>query len=205
MSLPGRLAISADHRAPEHPPLAARPDLVARWRDRLPVEGLRIGVVWQGNPGVRVEPGRSFPLTAMAPLVALEGVTCVSLQKGFGAEQLYGRTDALARIVDLGPAYQEGTFEDTAAVMANLDAVVSCDTAAAHLAGSLGRPVWIAVGENPDWRWPAGRQETPWYSSARVFPRAPGEPWMQVFARLATRRADLCLLDSMRPDRTRRV
>jgi tetratricopeptide (TPR) repeat protein/GR25 family glycosyltransferase involved in LPS biosynthesis len=187
MSLPGRLDIRADRRPPARAPLVAHPDRVARWRSRLPGHGVRIGVAWQGNPTARVEPGRSFPLAALQPLARLEGVTLVSLQKGFGSEQLQHGRGGLEGFLDLGEAYQDGDFEDTAAVMANLDLVVCCDTAVAHLAGMLGRPVWIVVGDNADWRWPPGSQDTPWYSSARIFCRNPDEDWIQVFRRLAAR------------------
>ncbi len=185
MSLPGRLDVAPGRRPPETPSLVADPALVAAWRTRLPFEGLRIGVVWQGNPGARVEHGRSFPLAALAPLAARSGVVLVSLQKGFGCEQLAGPPPGLAAVVDLGEPYRQGDFDDTAAILASLDLVVCCDTAVAHLAGALGRPIWIALGDNPDWRWPAGGERTPWYASARLFHRKPGEAWDELFAHMA--------------------
>ncbi len=180
MSLPGRLGVTLERPPPAGPPLAADPARAEAWRARLPAAGLRIGVAWQGNPGARVEHGRSFPLAALQPLAALPGVTLVSLQKGFGSEQLAGSAD----IIDLGEAYRDGDFEDTAAVMAGLDLVVCCDTAVAHLAGALGRPVWIALGETPDWRWGGAGEMTAWYASARLFRRRRGESWDRLFARM---------------------
>ncbi len=184
MSLPGRLGVAPDRLAPGAAPLNADPALAAAWRSRLPVGGLRIGVAWQGNPGSRVEHGRSFPLASLAPLAALPGAMLVSLQKGFGCEQLTARPPELDCLTDLGEAYQQGDFDDTAAIMANLDLVVCCDTALAHLAGALGRPVWIALGDNPDWRWPADRTSTPWYASARLLRRSPHEAWTHLFTRM---------------------
>ncbi len=185
MSLPGRMGVTPDRRPPAAPALAADPALAAAWRARLPSGAVRIGVVWQGNPTARVEHGRSFPLAALAPLALLPGVALVSLQKGFGCEQLVETPPGLSGVTDLGEPYQLGDFDDTAAILASLDLVVCCDTATAHLAGALGRPVWIALGDNPDWRWPADRRDTPWYASARLFRRRPHETWRQLFTRLA--------------------
>ncbi len=204
MSLPGRLGVTPYRQPPAEPPLAADPALVASWRPLVPEGGFRIGVVWQGNPGARVEHGRSFPLAALAPLGVAPGVTLVSLQKGFGCEQLADPPAGLD-VVDLGAPYRAGDFDDTAAVMANLELVVCCDTAVAHLAGALGRPVWIALGDNPDWRWPSRGTQTPWYASAKLFHRQPGEAWNQVFTRMALefdvtqRRADLSPDDPIKP------
>ena len=184
MSLPGRLDLTLYRQPPAEPPLVAEPALVETWRPLLPAGAFRIGVVWQGNPGARVEHGRSFPLAALAPLGATPGVTLVSLQKGFGCEQLADPPPGL-EVVELGATYRAGDFDDTAAIMADLDLVVCCDTAVAHLAGALGRPVWIALGDNPDWRWPARGVETPWYASAKLFHRQRGEPWSQLFSRMA--------------------
>ena len=184
MSLPGRLDVTLYRQPPTKPSLIADADLVERWRPRVPSGGFRIGVVWQGNPGARVEHGRSFPLTALVPLAAVPGATLVSLQKGFGCEQLADLPPGLD-IAELGDAYGAGDFDDTAAVIANLDLVVCCDTAVAHLAGGLGCPVWIALGDNPDWRWPRRGTETPWYASAKLFRREPGEDWSALFSRMA--------------------
>ena len=184
MSLPGRLHMTQYRQPPAKPPLAADPALMESWRPRLPAGCFRIGVVWQGNPAARVEYGRSFPLEALGPLAALSGVVLVSLQKGFGCEQLADQPPGW-NIVDLGEPYRAGDFDDTAAIVANLDLVVCCDTAVAHLAGALGRPVWIALGDNPDWRWPSSGPATSWYASARLFHRQLGEAWSQLFTRMA--------------------
>ena len=119
-----------------------------------------------------------------APLASLPGVRLISLQKGFGSEQvaavdfpvldLSGRLDEVA-----------GPFMDTAAVIRSLDLVVTPDTAIAHLAGALGAPVWVALQFSPDWRWLLGRDDSPWYPTMRLFRQTTFGGWPDVFARIA--------------------
>ncbi len=185
MSLPGLLGVSPGQAAPKAPALVADPILAAAWARRLPASGRRIGVAWQGNASARVEHGRSFPLAALAPLADLAGVSLISLQKGHGADQLKDAPQALKSLIDLGDPFHSGDLAETAGVMANLDLIICCDTAVAHLAGALGRPVWIALGSNPDWRWPDDRSDTPWYSSMRLFRRDPDGSWLDVLFNMA--------------------
>jgi hypothetical protein len=124
-------------------------------------------------------------LREFAPLARVPGVRLVSLQKGFGSEQLR----------DVGPAWQihdpgerldaAGAFVDTAAVMMHLDLVVTSDTAVAHLAGALGVPVWVALSVGPDWRWLLGREDSPWYPTMRLFRQTRPHDWDEVFERMA--------------------
>ena len=111
-----------------------------------------------------------MPLMALAPLAGIADVALVSLQKGPGAEQLLN-VPFRDRIVDLGHGFDTGpdAFLDSAAVMANLDLVISTDTSIAHLAGALGRPVWVALNVAADWRWLLERTDSPWYPSMRLF------------------------------------
>jgi Flp pilus assembly protein TadD len=156
------------------PYLSAEATRQAIWAQRLqPLSGLRVGIAWQGN--VQVERliwarGRSMPLNVLAPLAALAGVSLVSLQKGPGAEQL-SAVDFRERVLDLGADLDGGpdAFLDTAAVMANLDLVITTDTSIAHLAGALGRPTWVALNASPDWRWLLERSDSPWYPTLRLF------------------------------------
>src|SRR5204863_8772268 len=113
---------------------------------------------------------RSIPLAQFEPLAKISGVKLVSLQRGFGAEQiaaLGGRFEVHALGDDLDTT--SGPFMDTAAVMKNLDLVITSDTAVTHLAGALGVPTWVALTLVPDWRWFQGREDSPWYSSLRLF------------------------------------
>jgi tetratricopeptide (TPR) repeat protein len=173
------------------PYLSAEPARSALWASRLQeLRGLRVGIAWQGN--VNVERliwarGRSMPLSALAPLAEIPGVQLVSLQKGPGSEQL--REVAFQdRVIDLGESFDKGpdAFLDAAAVMQNLDLVITTDTSIAHLAGALARPVWVALNVSADWRWLLERTDSPWYPSMRLF-RQPdrSQGWDPVIAALA--------------------
>jgi len=122
----------------------------------------------------------------------VQGVVLVSLQKGFGCEQL---TEGARRfeIVDLGGDVDRtsGPFLDTAAIMQNLDLVITSDTSTAHLAGALGVPVWVALGASPDWRWLSDRDDSPWYPSMRLFRQKDWGRWDDVFATMAATLAEL--------------
>lgn len=170
--------------------LAADPDRAASWAKRLP-EGFRVGLVWQGSFGSRVDRGRSLRLADFAPLAAAApGVRLISLQKGHGLEQLTSAPPGLVA-TDLGEAYAAGDLADTAAIMAGLDLVIACDTAAAHLAGALGRPVWIALAAVGDWRWLTAGADSPWYASARLYRQPSPGDWATPVAAMARDLSDL--------------
>jgi tetratricopeptide (TPR) repeat protein len=168
------------------PYLCAEPELVATWRARLEARpGFRIGICWQGNPAYRADARRSIPLAQFCALARIPGVRLVSLQKGHGTEQL--ATVPPGTVEDLSGDFDEntGAFVDTAAVMANLDLAVCSDTAAAHLAGAMGVPVWLALTHAPDWRWGSSGETTPWYPAMRLFRQETAGDWSGVFARIA--------------------
>ncbi|HKM70768.1 MAG TPA: FkbM family methyltransferase [Stellaceae bacterium] len=170
----------------EVPYLSADPARIAAWRERLPKADLRIGIAWQGNPEGDIDRGRSIPLRSFAPAAALPGMRVISLQRNDGLDQLDALPEGM-RVERLGPDFDAGpdAFLDTAAIMMSLDLVVTSDTAVAHLAGALGRPVWIALRHIPDWRWMLEREDSPWYPTARLFrQRRPGD-WDEAFARIA--------------------
>jgi hypothetical protein len=154
-------------------------------------------LVWAGAArpdqpiAAAVDARRSAPLSALSPLAAIPGVQFFSLQKGEAARQLGGadnRTWPGAPIIDTGSELHD--FADTAALVANLDLVISCDTAVAHLAGAMGKDVWILSRFDGCWRWLADRDDTPWYPSARLFRQtAPGD-WAGVIERAAAALAD---------------
>lgn len=166
------------------PYLEADPVRRAFWQSRVPADGVRIGIVWQGNPGYKDDRNRSIPLKHFAPLAAVEGVHLISLQKTYGLDQLFGLPAGMT-VETLGRDYDAGSFADTAALLMALDGVVTVDTAVAHLAGALGRPVWMALSTVPDWRWMTGREDTPWYPTMRLIRQTAQGEWDGVFQRIA--------------------
>ncbi|ARJ65714.1 hypothetical protein WV31_08625 [Magnetospirillum sp. ME-1] len=187
LSLPHLLGVTADAVPAPAPYLAADPARIALWRDWLQSRpGLRVGLVWQGNPTAKVDKGRSIPLACLAPLAAIPHIRLISLQKNEGVEQLDGlptgmTVETLGADFDAGP----GAFLDSAAVMMNLDLVITSDTAIAHLAGALGRPVWVLLQAVPDWRWLDGRADCPWYPSMRLFHQTRAGDWDGLAQRVA--------------------
>jgi hypothetical protein len=124
---------------------------------------------------------RSFRLDQFEPLARLDGVRLVSLQNGFGTEQLVEVADRFA-VIDLGGRFED--FMDSAAVLSNLDLVIAPDTSVAHLAGALGVPVWVALPFAPDWRWLLDREDSPWYPTMRLFRQRDWGDWNEVFKRM---------------------
>jgi tetratricopeptide (TPR) repeat protein len=167
--------------------LAADSGLVARWAARLnEFAGFKVGIAWAGNPGHAHDRFRSVCVANFAPLAEIPGIRLVSLQKGAGREQL-GELGGRFDLVDLGGELDEtaGAFMDTAAVIANLDLVITVDTAIAHLAGGLGAEVWVALQLSPDWRWLTAGETTAWYPSMRLFRQRQFDAWPEVFEELA--------------------
>lgn len=190
-SLAGVFGTRVDSVPASIPYLGAEPARVADWAARIGAAGFKVGVVWQGNADPEVDMARSMPLTAFAPLAAIPSVRLISLQKGGGVEQL----DALPpgmRVETLGDDFDAGpdAFLDTAAAMMHLDLVVTCDTSIAHLAGALGRPVWVALKKDAEWRWLRDRDDSPWYPTMRLFRQRSSGDWSSVFAEMATRLAE---------------
>ena len=191
MSLPLRMGLTFEQLPLRTGYLKASPDLVAAWKPRLPEGRVRVGIAWQGNPDAEVDRGRSLPLRAFAPLLAIPGVALVSLQKGFGAEQL-GQWAGAEAIADLGAGFDAGpdAFLDTAAVMASLDLVVTSDTAVAHLAGALGVPCWVLLQQAADWRWMRDIDYSAWYPAMTLFRQQAAGDWAGVMRAVAGRLAE---------------
>jgi Flp pilus assembly protein TadD len=168
------------------PYLCADPERVKLWHQRLGGAGFKVGISWQGNALSPADRGRSVPLALFQHLSEIPGVRLISLQKNAGSEQSRALPPAM-RIECLGDDFDAGVdaFVDTAAVMECLDVVVTSDTAVAHLAGALGRPVWIALQQVPDWRWLREGTDSPWYPQARLFRQTQRGQWDPVFERIA--------------------
>lgn len=181
MSLPRILGVYATTIPDLVPYLSAPDDLVRKWREEMSSwAGYKIGVCWRGGTGYRNDHMRSFALAELAPLAQVPGVRLISLQKGNGADEVAA---APFPVTSLGPGVdrEAGPFMDTAAVMTNLDLVVTCDTAVGHLAGALGVPVWLALARVPDSRWLLDGDRTPWYPTARLFRQTQAGRWDSVF------------------------
>jgi hypothetical protein len=166
------------------PYLFAESEAMQRWRVRLGDHGFRVGIAWQGNPARREDGGRSIPLEHYLALASVPGVRLISLQKDAGTDQLSPALpiETLGGDLDSGP---DG-FVDTAAVMMHLDLVITSDTAVAHLAGALGRPVWVALRAVPDWRFMLDRSDSPWYPTMRLFRQTVRDAWAPVFDTMRT-------------------
>ena len=183
MSLPHIFGTTLESIPGNTPYLRAEPALVQRWQQRLTSHaGRRVGLVWAGNPGHQMDRRRSLTLSLLAPLADVPDTIFFSLQKGPATSELAGAPKSL-NIVDLSGELTD--FAETAAAIANLDLVISVDTAVAHLAGALGKPVNVLLSYTADWRWLSGRDDSPWYRSARLFRQtAPGD-WQTPIAGLA--------------------
>jgi Flp pilus assembly protein TadD len=169
------------------PYLHAEPARIAHWADRL--DGLvprgfrRIGVIWAGRPTHNNDRNRSVQLADFAPITQVPGIALLALQKGPRTDQAgayYGR----APLINIGAEIAD--YDDTMAILENLDLLVTVDTSAAHLAGAMGRPVWIMLPHAPDWRWLLDRADTPWYPSARLFRQQSARTWDAVMRTIAT-------------------
>lgn len=187
MSLPHFLKLPIPNADPV-PYLRAQPQRIEQWRGRLsPHAEFRVGIAWQGNPRYRQDRERSIPLRHFAPLAKVPDVCLLSLQRVCGLEQTAQNAQAVP-LVELGPDLdKEGAFLDTAAVMMNLDLVITSDTSIAHVAGALGVPVWVVLCATPDWRWMLEREDCPWYPSMRLFRQSTSGEWAGVFERVARR------------------
>jgi Flp pilus assembly protein TadD len=169
-SLPGLLGITLQNLPVTVPYLIAEPSLVSRWAEKLPRDGRRkVGLLWEGR--TRPDPRRSVPAESLAPLAQIGGICWVSLQVGnAGVERPPGLSllDFAGDLTDFG---------QTAALIQNLDLVVTIDSAVAHLAGALGKPAWVLLKSVPDWRWMLQRTDCPWYPTMRLFRQSRRGDW----------------------------
>jgi Tfp pilus assembly protein PilF len=182
MSLPLALGTSLDTIPREIPYLQAPADRVRKWRERLPARGAtRVGIVWSGSPVHKNDHNRSIAAARLAPLLAAQGVEFIGLQTDLACADVEALSEQGA-IMQLGPELND--FADTAAIVSQLDLVVSVDTSAAHLAGALGKPVWVLLPFTPDFRWLLTRDDSPWYPTARLIRQPRHGDWDSVLARV---------------------
>jgi hypothetical protein len=183
-SLPYLFHTMPDTIPAQVPYLKPNPARVAHWRERLnallPAGRKRIGLAWTGRPTHPNDKRRSMPLSRLVPLASAGNAAFVSLQKPMPAADKatlssFGMTDLADELTDFG---------ETAAVMESLDLIITVDTAMGHLAGALGRPVWILIPKAADWRWMLDRSDSPWYPTARLFRQDRPGAWDKVIQSL---------------------
>jgi Tetratricopeptide repeat/Glycosyltransferase family 9 (heptosyltransferase) len=173
----------------EIPYIAASADRAAKWRACLPAHaGPRVGLVWSGNPAFSGDALRSIGLGPLAPILSVPGVAFVSLHCEVRAEDA-GHRRAAPHLVHFGAELSD--FADTAALVSELDLVIGSDTAVIHLAGALGKPLWLLTQFSPDWRWMLAREDNPWYPTARLYRQPAMGDWASVVERV---RKDLIAL-----------
>jgi len=156
------------------PYLKAEPELVDKFASKFDGSKFKVGIVWSGNESQVDNRNRSVGFEKFKSLKNIQGVELFSLQKGEAAGQLDDMD-----IVNIGRDI--GDFADTAAVIENLDLVILIDTATAHLAGAMGKPVWVLLTQIPDWRWLLDREDSPWYPTMRLFRQKKLGDWDSLF------------------------
>lgn len=185
-SLPRAFQTRLDTVPATTPYLHPSPEASAAWRDRVSGPGLRVGIVWAGNPSHGKDRERSIPFASLAPLWEVPDMRWFSLQVGPRASDMAGTAE---RLQDLSAKLTD--FAETAAALSAMDLVIAVDTSVAHLAGALGRPVWLVLPAVPDWRWMLGRDDSPWYPAMRLFRQSRRGDWESVLARVASALGEL--------------
>ena len=181
MSLPHAFKTTLDNVPSQIPYLHPELERQDYWLTKLQDKGFKIGICWQGSRS-KIDQGRSIPLSEFYRLAIFNNVSLLSLQKGYGEEQL-SDIPAGINIFDLGNEFDatSDAFIDAAAVIVNCDLVITSDTAIAHLAGALGIKTWVALRSVPDWRWMLERTDSPWYPTMKLFRQSVAGDWTSVF------------------------
>lgn len=185
MSLPNVLDITLENLPVETPYLSADPAYVEKWRERLG-PGFKVGLIWQGNPKYGADLHRSIRLEHYRPLADIPDIRLISLQVFHGLDQLDNLPDGMT-VERLGEEITNNPsgYREVAGAMSNLDLIVTSDTGPAHLSGAMGLPVWVALRDNPDWRWLVEGETSPWYPTMRVFRQQERGVWAPVFENIA--------------------
>ncbi len=195
LSLP-RILGTTLHTIPANVPyLFADETLVDFWRTKLEsIRGYRIGINWHGRIGHGRFRQRDIPLEAFSVLAKVPGVRLIRLQKECSQEELAANSHLPMVHLNDDVDVTQGAFMDTAAIMKNLDLVITSDTAIAHLAGALGVPVWVALPSTPDWRWLFDREDSLWYPTMRLFRQTTRGDWKGVFETMADQLGGLAVV-----------
>ena len=205
LSLPRVFGTDLESIPADIPYVNADPLLVERWASRIVADGtLKVGLVWAGNPAHLLDRKRSMKLRTLMPLLMLEGVRFYGLQKGPPAVEAEAMP-ADVGFVNVGPELDD--FADTAAVISQLDLVICVDTAVGHLAGAMGKPVWLLLPQPADFRWLEEREDSPWYPTMRLFRQRGQQDWEEVVRRVevALRKRVEGDMSQMMPEANRRT
>ena len=192
-----RLGTTLDTIPAEVPYVTVDPQRAAALAPLLSVGGLKVGLVWDGNPRQSAARNRSVPLAALRPLLAVAGAKFFSLQVGPRAKDI-AEAGLADQIIDLSHYFD---FADSAAALSRLDLLITVDTSIAHLAGALARPTWLLLPFSPDWRWLLKRTGSPWYPTMRLFRQGQLGEWTLVIQEVATALADLIARSPRKPAR----
>jgi hypothetical protein len=192
LSLPLLFATRLETIPANVPYLKVPRELHETWRQKILGDppGFRVGLVWAGNPKYRHDRVRSFPPELLARLSGIQGIVLYSLQKE-AAAGIAGSLFNTGIFVD--DMHEVRDFSDTAALIQNLDLVISVDTAVAHVAGALGKEVWTLLRYAPDWRWLLNRMDSPWYPTMRLFRQQKIDDWKSVIDQVALELRKRCL------------
>jgi tetratricopeptide (TPR) repeat protein len=183
LELPLHYRTNAENAPRETPYLHAPADKVAQWRERMKKwDGqLKVGIAWAGHYIHANHHNRCMPLSEFRPIIEMPGVQCFSLQKSDGERYTDMAVDE-DQLVDFTGDWKD--FTDSSAMIANLDLIISIDSAVIHLAAAMGKPTWVVLPPNPDWRWLLEREDSPWYPTMKLFRRGHTEPRSAQMARV---------------------
>jgi tetratricopeptide (TPR) repeat protein len=183
LSLPLVFGTTLENIPARIPYISVNPILMQKWHNKIHYDSseLKVGLVWAGSPRYKENRNRSFSLELYSSLGRLKNITFYSLQKGEAARQAENPPDGM-NLIDL--TQEMNNFSDTAALIENLDLIISADTAVAHLTGALGKPVWTLIPFSPDWRWLLNREDSPWYPTMRLFRQLSIGDWEPVITRI---------------------
>jgi len=178
LSLPAIFNTTLDTIPDTVPYLHADADKTRYWRERLPGDGFKVGIVWAGGPKNPNERNRSCRLRQFESIANISGVRLIGMQKGKAAEQVKDLPAGM-EVINYGPELED--FTDTMALIENLDLIIAVDTAVAHLAGAMGKPIWLVLTFAHHWPWLLNRTDSPWYPSMRIYRQKKKGDWEPVF------------------------
>ena len=188
LSLPRYLGVNQQNPIISEPYVTIKSELINRWKEILSKERMPIiGINWQGSPNAEKtnQKGRSIPLEAFLPITKNNNLSFLSLQKGYGSEQLYNCSFRNKFVHCQNQVNDVSDFLETASIIANCDLIITSDTSIAHLAGSMGKKTWVLLKKIPEWRWGMKSEKTFWYPSMRLFRQIERSNWHEAIERVS--------------------